>query len=520
MSLLDYDIPGGRTKYEPQPHAAFAKGFVGLPSAGFRPSPEELVLELFRELFFDDFAPQARAEKLMPDTRDDSGAYLLTSGERAVLGTMRVRKRLSGSRKAHDYYAPAFPCLAAYGWRRKQSDRVVRDFLLCGAMAQHYHGSGRNTTEEVAEAAATIVGALIGSNSASPTNSRGAEILSVPLRESTTPRNAQGATDALCDHINATRRVFRTPRETDPLAATISGDFVALCRAESGIPRIQWLGLVMAFMRIATPVYMLAHMRLTVWLRDKVFDALENGDTCDDEAVMSGIYNRRAGLLHPTLTPSREVFQHVDEYMRARVELSVLLHLLQYLDPSALNDETTIVSVDAGAGRITIAQLLGLFARQRDEFVSQSEGLRPRQVVTRKAEDWGAWKDPRTKGQGKNYDEFLRVLYRAEEGDVGGSYLLTDNRKRRASRGFAVFPGPLLTTTFVMLADMRKKRENERGRGGKLILADVEDHFRRYGIDFSTVAGARPQLLKLLLDNGLLKGSPDAGDSVEIVCPY
>ena len=110
-------------------------------------------------------------------------------------------------------------------------------------------------------------------------------------------------------------------------------------------------------------------------------------------------------------------------------------------------------------------------------------------------------------------------MYRAAEGDEGGSYLL-ELQGRRGDPRFIVFPGPMLATAFVLLADRSKERQEGRHQKGKLMLSDVENHFRRYGIDFASVAGARPRLIELLQEIGLLKGSPDAGESVEIMCPY
>jgi hypothetical protein len=48
----------------------------------------------------------------------------------------------------------------------------------------------------------------------------------------------------------------------------------------------------------------------------------------------------------------------------------------------------------------------------------------------------------------------------------------------------------------------------------------VEDHFGQYGIDFTMAVDARPLLMKELQAMGLLSGSPDAGSSVAVTCPY
>jgi hypothetical protein len=48
----------------------------------------------------------------------------------------------------------------------------------------------------------------------------------------------------------------------------------------------------------------------------------------------------------------------------------------------------------------------------------------------------------------------------------------------------------------------------------------VEAHFKEYGLDFSAAAGARPRLIYKLQEIGLLKGSPDAGESAEVISPF
>ena len=121
--------------------------------------------------------------------------------------------------------------------------------------------------------------------------------------------------------------------------------------------------------------------------------------------------------------------------------------------------------------------------------------------------------------QGKNIDEFFRVLYKAALGDEEGGYLLNP-QGRGTMRGFLVFPGQLLLKTITYLA-AKNKWSSQAGRGaGKLVLQDVEELFQEYGIDFTTAADARPLLMNQLQAMGLLSGSPDAGSSVEVACPF
>jgi hypothetical protein len=75
----------------------------------------------------------------------------------------------------------------------------------------------------------------------------------------------------------------------------------------------------------------------------------------------------------------------------------------------------------------------------------------------------------------------------------------------------------MLIKTVVYLAAKVKAQNNPIGR---LVLSDVENHFKIYGIEFGVAAGARPRLISELQDLGLLNGSPDAGDSVEVRSPF
>jgi hypothetical protein len=84
-----------------------------------------------------------------------------------------------------------------------------------------------------------------------------------------------------------------------------------------------------------------------------------------------------------------------------------------------------------------------------------------------------------------------------------------------------VFPGQLLLQTLTFLA--AKAKQTAHGNvpgGGKLVLRDIEEHFAQYGIDFSLAADARPLLIEELQGLGLLNGSPDAGSSVAVACPF
>jgi hypothetical protein len=168
---------------------------------------------------------------------------------------------------------------------------------------------------------------------------------------------------------------------------------------------------------------------------------------------------------------------------------------------------------------LLIARDAAIDMKSSDWYKKVTESDRFQDFLTREAEQHAAWRDPLNKGQGKNIDEFFRVLYRDNQGDEAGGYLLVPEGRGR-TRGFRVFPGQVLLKTITFLSAHGKQTNSPARGGGKLVLEDVENHFKQYGIDFSCAADARPLLMRELQAMGLLTGSPDAGSSVAVACPY
>ena len=207
--------------------------------------------------------------------------------------------------------------------------------------------------------------------------------------------------------------------------------------------------------------------------------------------------------------------------MRCRIELNVLFFCLEQLRPELRN--RVITTRKMGADMIRLSDTLILARNASEDFKADpAYGQAPniQTFLSRTSERFHAWCNPLDNGQGKNIDEFLRVLYKADRGDEAGGYLLIRERREK-STGFRVFPGQLLLQTVAFLAATAKYADaaNAAG-GGKLVLNDIEEHFAQYGIDFSLAADARPLLIKELQGLGLLNGSPDAGSSVAVACPF
>jgi hypothetical protein len=501
-----FETLGPPKKTEPAWHPAVKSSFLFVPTAGMRVAPEVLILELYREIFFKQRSGSASAAELNPeDTR-------FSEFESAVLYATRGRKKRNHQSKGANFFTPAYPTLAKTSWLRKRADRVIKDFFF-RALSQSIHGSGKESGQLVTDTAELIYDALTGTRSKSLSSSK-LDILSLEIDVLEGCTSREESIDLLRDHLGEVSAdaddskyasVFPTS-EDDPLAKTIYQDLVTLCELENHIDRLQWLELLKCFLRTATSVWLLAHMKMTTFVKDQLLETLTTS-SIDVEASwpMDLVASRANDLLKPSATPTNQVHNHIDQYMRSRIELNLLIALIEKANDTSYRDQTLTLQ-DGGSKETSLFSLL-LTARNSKEKVDLLlEGQDLRTVLTRESERYKAWVAPRKKGygQGVNYDEFLRVLRRMTKGDEDGSYLLN-----RAGTGFIVFPGQQMIRLFCALASNRVQERS-------LVLSDIEHHFQQYGINFSSSAGARPRLINILQETGLLKGSPDAGDSVQI----
>ena len=508
-----------RTANEPKVHPLVRRSFVFVPSAGMRLAPEILLLELMRETFFlRHYGETTGTRDLDPDELDEQRRYRFSKEERAVLHALRRRHKTSKNSRPRTFFAPAYPSLASYGWLGKKRERVICNFLLSGPVAQYLWGRGPDAQDgkrQQQELAKSISEALLGKQSCLDEHLDGKDLLAATLGPEGFDADSELPEENLIKHMGSSETVMKTPN--DELAARITQDLRNICDIEGGIPRMQWLQLTMTFLRFALPMWLLAQMSITRLLHGWLLRALDDGLIVDTETIEQGLGQRNRRLLNPTLTATRELFEHIDGYMKCRVEVNILLYCLEQVRPEDVKGKRIIRS-GAGKDALTLETLLVLARgassdiRSLERFKCIAEGSNLQTFLIREGEQFAAWRNPRMKGQGKNIDEFFRVLYRPTLGDEQGGYLLAPEG-HGAKRGFRVFPGQSLLKTAAYLTAQHKA-------SGKLVLQDVEDYFGQYGIDFSSAADARPLLMKELQAMGLLSGSPDAGSSVTVACPY
>lgn len=512
-------------KNEPKVHPLVRGSFAFVPSVGMRLAPEILILELMREIFFErHFGDPPGTRDLNPDDKNQEGCHCYSDRERAILYALRGRRKKSKNSKTESFFAPAYPQLAQLGWLSKKRERVVNKLLLSGPIAQHLWQRGQGTEDgrdRQQDLIDKIWRALLGKNSCfNQNNLKGKDILAVTLGPESFDINVEIARQNLRDRTSNPSVMMNGD---DELADRITQDLITICDLEPKLPRMQWLQVLMTFLRFALPMWLLAQMQITQFLHEWLLDAVDHGRIVDMDTIREDLSTRNRGLLHPTLTPTRELFEHIERYMKCRVELNIFLYSLEQVRKDQISGR--VLNLDGGGqGQMSIDELLMLARdasgeiRDTNYFKRIAAGLSVETYLTREGEQSLAWRNPRIGGQGKNIDEFFRVLYRAELGDETGGYLLVPVG-RGQKRGFKVFPGQMLLKTVTYLAAQGKWLNQGRG-AGMLVLQDVEDHFAQYGIDFSTAADARPLLMDELRAMGLLTGSPDAGSSVAVRCPY
>jgi hypothetical protein len=514
-------------KNEPKMHSLL-KGFVAPPSVAMRLAPEVLLLELFREVFFQgDDDMRASTLELSPDAITDTGHHLFTDGERAAIHSLKGRRKQTKKvAKESIFYAPAYPKIARGGWLSKNRERIVGKLLFEGAFPQWlwWQGGDSDSANELQRSAVeTAVRALAGNDKESTGQREGGLIQDILAAASNAQLDEQTFQSACQVLTNATGRDDQIIKGgADELSDRLCLDFIELCRAEKELPRLLWLRLVMTFLRFALPMWFLARLESTVLLREAVAESLEGRPPQNAEALRDRFLARNRFLLAPSITRSRLLYDKVAKYIRCRVELNALMHLIEQLRPEEISGKKLVLH-QASRGQIAVSDFLRLVSQIANE-------LRAAEVVnsapdveaffTRIGERYPAWRNPRANGQGKNINEFLMVLYKAETGDEEGGHLLI-REGRGDSAGFRAFPGPLLLQLVAFLAFRSKSSGGSiLGGGTGLNLRDIEDHFKIYGINFSAAAETRPLLLKELQNLGLLVGSPDAGSSVGVKVPF
>lgn len=485
---------------EPDWSPAFKDGFLRLPTSGMRLAPQVLVLEIMREVAFPKVgATSSENSKALPlDPTLEDGP--LAGAPLPVLASLfALRGRVKERKAQSSFYAPAYPEIAAFGWMRKKTDRVVRDFFLRGALASGIAGNdelGRLVPE-------LTVSALYRREDSVP------DVLA--LCAAMAPRF--GELTVAEEAIDSLNTIVATPpdwglNDDDVISRRIAKDWSSLCRLEPYLPRLAWIEMVGVFLRTVIPLWLLAQMRVCVLTRDFASDCLE-GRLRSASDVRVEIDRRHEALLVPSTTLTDRVDQAIIEYMRARIELKVLLRRLAERDEKSAAEFSQPLAVEPREGFMSLDRLGEVLRDENNRSALMRE-------VLLEAESYPGWGNPLKVGQGKNIEEFLRVMRNDHVGGQDDGFLLERGPPNR--RLFRVFPAPKVIALFVLLAHTDKTFRH--GRSQRLLLADLEDAFKELGIDFTVLGGVRAELLRSLANAGILSGTPDAGEGAILSNPY
>lgn len=491
------------------------------PTVGNRPSPEGLLQELFREVFFKHGEENGSKSLELSSGESDEEAALLY----ALCGRRKANKRKDAP--SEFFVAPAYPALARHAWSAKNRERLLRDCLFGGALAQYYRGSSDSaiTTKKEKQLENTcrkITLALRGHHSASADSRKNKEILSAPIRNNSFDPEIdnQECEDRISDSVwEKDNRLFCQKGgdgQEDPLARRIHDDFVTLCELEEFLPRLQWLQLILGFLRFALPMWVLARMRSTEILNESLKSALNSDAPKSEQSLLELISNRHTKLIPLPSTSIKLIDHKVSSYVKARIEASLILDLLEDKKISELQGRKLVIRRPAPNKTEDEVDLPSVL-QDINTWLTKHPNDDLRTQVWRSAEKVKAFRDPvKTRGVGQQLHYFLRGLRKASAGDSGQGYLLTPVGTGKES---IVFPGPLLIRTISILAERAIAKERGTEKKGVLLVSDLEKHFSEYGIDFHSWEGARPKLLRRLEEMSLLNGSPDAGASAQVRVP-
>ena len=530
MNLLD-DLNIKTSGLQSDWHGLIRNSFVYLSGGTTRLAGDDLVLELFREIFFEKRSEGSIDNKVDPEIMED-GSFLLSEHERYSLYMSKGRKKQSAQqRKESNFYTPLYPSLARYSWFRKQSERVTRDFFL-RPLSQHIHGIRNADSQNITESLSIFLDAMIGikngeediaslqidpllgcngqsdEDKTQKARERLEDLCGVMSDKSSTKNNKSGS--------EKYSTIFTySDGSSDPLAHRIFSDLIYLCKLEPDIDRIQWISLFKTFLRVSSSVWLLAQMRITIYLRDHLLECL-----CTDAYDDSGkefeikIKNRYRKIFRATTGKTRQIENYIQNYIKARTEVNILLTLIEKHSSSDLSRKTLTLNSDSAA-TASVDFLTRATRESRNQILKHTslEKSTFSLSLSRYCERFPSWLEgvPAKRGPAKGYEEYLLMLRKMDKGDEDGGHLVVTGKQK--NMGYELFPGNLLLKLITFLSS--RECQNRR-----LVLSDVESHFSGYGIDFGEVGGMRPRLIESLSKLGILQGSSDAGVSALIYNPY
>ena len=488
-------------------HKSIEFSFLSMPTAGNRTSSDDLVIELYREVFFEKRSEGASLKRIDPEEMQQDGKPVFEEDEKKSLYMSRGRKKKTARlKKSDDFYVPLYPSLARRSWLREGSERGIKRYLL-NVIAQHLSTNSAMKDNFIEIFYKALLGKRDGIKDIAGLK---IDILKGCVSEA----EGRNKLSDLCE--DADQSTFKLQnKKSDFLSKTIFNDLKHLCELEKDLDRLQWMSLLKTFLSFSTSVWLLSQMKITITLRDKLLSIMSDHTDCsvDERWVDKIIQSRHHQLLKPTMAAKiYQLEEYLQQYVKARNELNVLVAVVEKYSPTLDWSDKTLKLHEVSKSDLGILELMASGFKMKGKLAIELKGKDLRVMLTRHCESFSAWRATLNTNVNptKSYREYLRPLRKMDQGDDGG-HLIIPNRHNKSE--YKIFPGNLTLRLITYLA--AKANTNK-----KLILADVENHFKSYGLDFGEKGEIRGMLISSLQDMGLLKGSPDADDSVAVENPY
>ena len=384
-------------------HPLIQSSFLFVPRASQRMSSDDLIIELYREVFFERRYGSGSLKRLNPEElKDESSVF--SDEEKYSLYMSRGREKQDKAGELTDFYAPMYPSLARSSWFRPSMERCVRDFFL-RIITQHLHGYGENKKSREQDFVNKFYNALHGKIDKNESKSDIAGLDVDELNGCLTEEEGRKRLSDLCSLYggvesseNQHKSIFTLQdNQPDELAETIFEDLMYLCKLEGDLDRLQWMSLLKTFLRFSSSVWLLAQMRMTIILRDKLLSIMANPEikNIDDACVDRIIKTRYKKLLKPKTTLSKnEIEKYVQDYVNARIELNVLVALVEkYTDSVDWSNKKTITLHDGSADELSVVNLMaaGQEAGKKEDFLNDLEGLELGVKLIRHCERYKSW---------------------------------------------------------------------------------------------------------------------------------
>jgi hypothetical protein len=496
-----------------------------MPTGAERSSPEVIVLELMRTLFFDK-SKSAKSQFLDPDLEGFSEEEIL-----AIKSFQGRRKNLNRKNsKLEYYYSPVYPWLARKSHFRNKDPNIIDGFFLKGPIAHSlktFYFKNKSKQEEVVEEFSNLfVNSLLGESDNKEINER-KEVFAACIGEHEFNKTDRidSLKETILDHIDNTQLLPCDGNGTPTNFPSSFDDLNFLLKAEQHLPRQHWILMLTCYLRLIAPLWCISQSRSTIFLRDWILDSL-SGIVPSQEEIENRFKKRSQKLLCPSERWGPFLEEHIVSYMKARIQISSIIQDMNengFLDDSfvATDKPITVCALEKAKGLYLIDFLQAIeSARDRykafaiEEYKLTDSNDFFQTLSGRLGESYNAWNDKK-KGQQKNLRELMLMFRTSDSKDERGSHLV--EASKNSNDEVRIIPGQMTVQVFVFFADNLRRHKQKRG---ELVLSDLISHFKGYGIDYEGEPDGIKILSKQVSDLGLLAGSPDAGKSAKLINPY